>query len=113
MLEEALLGFSGAVIAVSHDRYFLRRVATRVVAVEGCRLVDYEGDYARFLDKNARERGAMAKKEAQAKAVVQDAIRAKSKMSKAEKMLAKKAKAKEFAAGGKKGGVAKNAKRWN
>lgn len=113
MLEEALLGFSGAVIAVSHDRYFLRRVATRVVAVEGCRLVDYEGDYARFLDKNARERGAMAKKEAQAKAVAQDAIRAKSKMSKAEKMLAKKAKAKEFAAGGKKGGVAKNAKRWN
>jgi ATPase subunit of ABC transporter with duplicated ATPase domains len=113
MLEEALLGFSGAVIAVSHDRYFLRRVATRVVAVEGCQLVDYEGDYARFLDKNARERGAMAKKEAQAKEVSQDAIRAKSKMSKAEKMLAKKAKAKEFAAGGKKGGVTKNAKRWS
>lgn len=113
MLEEALLGFLGAVIAVSHDRYFLRRVATRVVAVEGCRLVDYEGDYARFLDKNARERGAMEKKEARAKAVAQDAIRAKSKMSKAEKMLAKKAKAKEFAAGGRKGGTAKNAKRWN
>jgi hypothetical protein len=34
-------------------------------------------------------------------------------MSKAEKMLAKKAKAKEFAAGGKKGGVTKNAKRWS
>lgn len=55
----------------------------------------------------------MAKKEAAAKAVAQDQIRAKSKMSKAEKMLAKKQKAKEFAAGGKKGGAAKNAKRWN
>ena len=55
----------------------------------------------------------MAKKEAQAKEVTQDAIRAKSKMSKAEKMLSKKAKAKEFAAGGKKTASSKNAKRWS
>lgn len=33
MLEEALLSFQGAVIAVSHDRYFLRRVSTRVLLV--------------------------------------------------------------------------------
>jgi ATPase subunit of ABC transporter with duplicated ATPase domains len=33
------------VIAVSHDRYFMKRIATRVVTVEDGRLVDYEGDY--------------------------------------------------------------------
>jgi ATPase subunit of ABC transporter with duplicated ATPase domains len=33
------------VIAVSHDRYFLRRIATRIVTVEEGKLVDYQGDY--------------------------------------------------------------------
>lgn len=37
--------FSGSVIAVSHDRYFLRRIATRIVTVQGGKLVDYQGDY--------------------------------------------------------------------
>ena len=36
MLEEAIVGFDGAVIAVSHDRYFLRQIATRIVAVRAC-----------------------------------------------------------------------------
>ena len=35
MLEEALVKFEGSVIAVSHDRYFLRKIATRVVTVRG------------------------------------------------------------------------------
>lgn len=33
MLEEALMKFEGSVIAVSHDRYFLKKIATRVVTV--------------------------------------------------------------------------------
>ena len=33
MLEEALMKFEGAVVAVSHDRYFLRKISTRVVTV--------------------------------------------------------------------------------
>ena len=37
--------YAGSVIAVSHDRYFMKRIATRVVTVEDGRLVDYEGDY--------------------------------------------------------------------
>jgi hypothetical protein len=56
----------------------------------------------------------MAKKEARAKEVAQSQIKAKSKLSKAEKMLAKKDKAKAFADGG--GGAkkaSKNAKRWS
>ena len=35
MLEEAIRAFEGAVIAVSHDRYFLKQIATRVLLVRG------------------------------------------------------------------------------
>ncbi len=44
MLEEALTTFQGAVIAVSHDRYFLRKIATRIIAVRTCWLLDACGD---------------------------------------------------------------------
>jgi ATPase subunit of ABC transporter with duplicated ATPase domains len=50
MLEQAIVNFEGAVIAVSHDRYFLRRIANRVVQVEGQQLVDYPGDYEFYLE---------------------------------------------------------------
>jgi ATPase subunit of ABC transporter with duplicated ATPase domains len=113
MLEDALRSFGGAVIAVSHDRYFLRRVATRVVSIDSGVLVDYEGDYARFLERNVDEAAVMAAKAAADKADAQGRIKAKSKQSKAEKMLDKKAKAKAFAAGGGEKKVGKNAKRWN
>ena len=41
-LEEAVRGFQGSVIAVSHDRYFLRRIATRILQVEGGQFVDFQ-----------------------------------------------------------------------
>ena len=40
MLEEAVRNFEGSVIAVSHDRYFLKQIATRVINVEDAKLVD-------------------------------------------------------------------------
>ena len=46
MLEDACANFEGSIIAVSHDRYFLRKIATRVVTVSvshvqsGCVIVD-------------------------------------------------------------------------
>lgn len=49
MLEDALVAFEGAIIAVSHDRYFLRKIANRVIEVDGARLVDYAGDYDYYL----------------------------------------------------------------
>ena len=42
-------------IAVSHDRYFLRRIATRVITVEDGKLIDYQGDYEVFLEKSQEE----------------------------------------------------------
>lgn len=112
-LEAALRQFSGSVIAVSHDRYFLKQIATRIIAVEDCKLRDYEGNYSEFLEKNEDEAEIMASKEAKAKKIQQDNIKSKSKMSKAEKQRDKKLKAKSFSDKKSQGNVAKNAGRWN
>ncbi len=52
MLEEALQHFDGSVVVVSHDRYFISRVATTIVAVEEKKLVKYQGDYKFYMDKS-------------------------------------------------------------
>ena len=44
-LEEALLGFRGTMFFISHDRYFLRKLATRVVELENKKLQNYLGGY--------------------------------------------------------------------
>ncbi len=52
MLEEALQHFQGTVIVISHDRYFISRVATTIVAIEEKKLTKYQGDYKFYLDKS-------------------------------------------------------------
>src|SRR5678815_4134868 len=52
-LETRLAGWPGALIVVTHDRYFLDRVATRILEVDRGRVHAYEGDYAEFLLKQA------------------------------------------------------------
>eukprot|EP00879_Flechtneria_rotunda_P011902 GHRR01012431.1.p1 GENE.GHRR01012431.1~~GHRR01012431.1.p1 ORF type:complete len:661 (+),score=250.45 GHRR01012431.1:1092-3074(+) len=102
-LEEAVRAFEGAVIAVSHDRYFLKRIATRVLLAEDCSLKDFQGDYEYYLSKNETEAVKMEVKQARAAAVEKANTKAKSKMTKAEKERLKKDKAKAFndAAAGK------------
>lgn len=85
MLEEALRTFPGTVLAVSHDRYFLRRIATRVLEMGGGRVNDYEGDYEYYLNRNDAAAERQAEKDEQAREVEKSQIKAKSKMSKAEK----------------------------
>ncbi|MBT8037413.1 MAG: ABC-F family ATP-binding cassette domain-containing protein [Verrucomicrobiae bacterium] len=54
LLEEALAAFKGVVIVVSHDRYFLNRVCTDILAFEGDGVVDYQvGNYDYYLEKKA------------------------------------------------------------
>jgi len=63
LLEEALLAFTGCVLVVSHDRYFLNRVCTGIVAFEGNRQVDYnEGDYDYYREKLAERATRLAKR---------------------------------------------------
>lgn len=48
-LEDYLLGFRGAVVLVTHDRYFLDRVVTRIVEVDKGSLYSYPGNYSEFV----------------------------------------------------------------
>jgi len=54
MLEEALQHFAGSIIIVSHDRYFISKVATSIVAIEDRDLVKYQGDYKFYMDKSKK-----------------------------------------------------------
>ncbi len=60
-LEEALLEFAGCVVAVSHDRWFLDRIATHIIAFEGgSRAVWFEGNHSAYAEDLARRGGADA-----------------------------------------------------
>lgn len=48
-LEEYLISFRGAILMVTHDRYFLDRVATRIVEVDKGKLYSYPGNYSEFV----------------------------------------------------------------
>ena len=55
VLEEALIAFPGVVLVVSHDRYFLNRVCTDILAFEGNERVAHSvGDYDYYLEKRQR-----------------------------------------------------------
>ena len=60
-LEEALLEFAGSVVVISHDRWFLDRVATHMLAFEGESRVEwFEGNYADYEADRKRRLGAEA-----------------------------------------------------
>ncbi len=60
-LEEALLAFPGCVVAISHDRWFLDRIATHILAFEGeSQTVWFEGNYADYEADRKRRLGAEA-----------------------------------------------------
>ncbi len=55
ILEEALISFEGCVMVVSHDRYFLNRICTGILALEGNNEIYYsEGDYDYYIEKRKR-----------------------------------------------------------
>src|SRR5687767_11276361 len=53
VLEQALSTFTGTIVFISHDRYFINRIGTRVVDVQAGRLTDYLGDYDDFVARKA------------------------------------------------------------
>ena len=55
MLEDSLIDYDGAVLVVSHDRYFISRVANKIVEIRDGELVLYRGDYAYYREKKAEE----------------------------------------------------------
>jgi len=57
-LEEALLAFPGCAVVISHDRWFLDRIATHILAFEGdSQVVWFEGNYQEYVEDFRRRRG--------------------------------------------------------
>jgi sulfate-transporting ATPase len=60
-LEEALLGFAGCAVVISHDRWFLDRIATHILAFEGnSEVVWFEGNYQEYAADFRKRRGVSA-----------------------------------------------------
>ncbi len=60
-LEEALLGFPGCAVVISHDRWFLDRIATHILAFEGdSKAVWFEGNYQAYEEDRRRRLGTDA-----------------------------------------------------
>jgi ABC-type multidrug transport system ATPase subunit len=60
-LEDALLNFAGCAVVISHDRWFLDRIATHILAFEGdSRVVWFEGNYQDYEADRKRRLGADA-----------------------------------------------------
>ena len=57
-LEGYLLNYSGAVFIVSHDRYFLDRVVTKIVEIDAGKVTTFEGNYSAYSQKKAMLREA-------------------------------------------------------
>ncbi|MEW1955152.1 energy-dependent translational throttle protein EttA [Terrabacter sp. NPDC080008] len=62
-LEQHLESYPGAVIAVTHDRYFLDNVAQWIAEVDRGRLYPYEGNYSTYLEKKAERLQVQGKKD--------------------------------------------------
>ena len=60
-LENYLLNYSGSIIIVSHDRYFLDKIVTKIVELENTRAISYTGNYTAYGEKKAQLRDAMMK----------------------------------------------------
>lgn len=63
-LEQHLAKYPGAVMAVTHDRYFLDHVAGWICEVDRGRLYPYEGNYSTYLEKKAERLNVQGKKDA-------------------------------------------------
>lgn len=83
-LEEFLRDFRGSILFITHDRRFLRTLATRIVELDRGRLTDWPGDYATYLSRRQAELDADAthnalfdKKLAQEEAWIRTGIKAR------------------------------------
>lgn len=62
-LEQHLSKYAGAVVAVTHDRYFLNNVAEWILELDRGRAIPYEGNYSTYLDKKATRLKVEGKKD--------------------------------------------------
>jgi ATP-binding cassette subfamily F protein 3 len=69
MIEEAITHYLGTVVVISHDRYFISKIANRIIEIRDGELVSYSGNYHYYLEKKEEEKNqAIAKKHAEEEA---------------------------------------------
>ena len=90
MLETTLLGFEGTILTVSHDRYFINRIADRVLVMEPDGVTEYLGNYDDYLEKLAQKN---APEEELAPQKTKTALREEKKREKAAIEAARREKA--------------------
>ncbi|MTE23726.1 energy-dependent translational throttle protein EttA [Microbacterium sp. ZXX196] len=73
-LEQHLQSYPGAVIAITHDRYFLDHVAQWIAEVDRGRLYPYEGNYSTYLEKKAERLEVQGKKDAKLQKRLKDEL---------------------------------------
>lgn len=93
-LEQHLAKYPGAVMAVTHDRYFLDHVATWICEVDRGRLYPYEGNYSTYLEKKAERLEVQGRKDAKLQKRLQDELEwvrssAKGRQAKSKARLAR------------------------
>ena len=73
-LERFLVAYEGAILLISHDRDFMNAIATKVVEIDGGKLISYTGDYESFVhqrEETIRQREALAKHQARERAATE------------------------------------------
>ena len=93
-LEQHLASYPGAVIAVTHDRYFLDNVAQWIAEVDRGRLYPYEGNYSTYLEKKAERLQVQGKKDVKLQKRLKDELvwvrsNAKGRQAKSKARLAR------------------------
>jgi ATP-binding cassette ChvD family protein len=93
-LEQHLKDYHGAILAVTHDRYFLDHVAEWICEVDRGRLYPYEGNYSTYLEKKAERLQVQGKKDAKLAKRLQDELswvrqNAKGRQAKSKARLAR------------------------
>ena len=59
ILEDALASFEGTILAVSHDRYFINKLSTRILSFEGLSVKAFEGNYQEYLEYQERVKNGL------------------------------------------------------
>ena len=62
MLEDALLNYSGSVLIISHDRYFMSQVVNTIFSFQNQNIERFDGDYHDFMEKDAENDGKLKDK---------------------------------------------------
>src|SRR3954471_4586730 len=73
-LEQHLATYAGAILAVTHDRYFLDNVAQWILEIDRGRTYPYEGNYSTYLEKKAERVGVQGRKDAKLRKRLEDEL---------------------------------------